>query len=198
MAQLAEMGVAVPQEFRGEMALAGEWQTVSERTIEDPGKDGDSAINIGVRKRKFEGQEEEEEAGERVVKKGWGSTTRKYPGFQEEDEDLDALLQTTTVVNGKRSDRLPVKAERQPSDTEIKVEKTEAAEDGEQPSVKKEESESGVNRWIPEAADSTADPAIKTEAPEGTDIPPELANEPSEGQAAGVVFKKRKPKHTRK
>jgi hypothetical protein len=199
VAQLAEMGVAVPQEFRGEMALAGDWETVSERTIEESGKDGDSSrINIGVRKRKFEGQEEEEEAGERVVKKGWGSTTRKYPGFQEEDEDLDALLQTTTVVNGKKADSERVKTETGPGDSTIKVEKAEAEEGEVLSGVKKEDSEPGVSRWIPEDTNSTTNTAIKTEKPEETNESPDVAKEAQEGQATGVVFKKRKPKHARK
>lgn len=203
------MGVAVPQEFRGEMALAGDWETVSERKIEGPGEDS-AAINIGVRKRKREGQEEEEEeeeggASEKVVKKSWGSTTRKYPGFQEEDEDLDALLQSTTVIHGKKADRPAVKTEPSPSDATVKVEKTEAAEDEELPGVKKNDPEPGVSRWIPEEKSLTTDAAIKTEDNAAiktedteTNVPSEVAKEPSEVQAAGIVFKKRKPKHARK
>ncbi len=93
------MGVAIPEEYRGEMAMAGEWKTVSERAIsgaedeyldQKPG----SLLNVGVRKRKFEGQEEEEAAGETVARKGWGSGTRSYPG-DAEDDDLDALLSGT-------------------------------------------------------------------------------------------------------
>lgn len=197
VAQLAEMGVAVPQEFRGEMALAGEWETLSERQIE---KYGDSsAINIGVRKRKHEGQEgeEEEEGAERVVKKSWGSTTRKYPGFQEEDEDLDALLQSTTVVNGKKA-RQAVKMEPSGSDVTVKVEKTETTEEPEPAGIKKEDSESGVSGWVPEDTSSATDAAIKTEEPDETNVPSEVAKEPIEGQAAGIVFKKRKSKHTKK
>ena len=105
LAQLAAMGVAVPEDYRREMAMAGDWQTVSERLVyEDVKKEEDtedvkpalptgdsSKINIGVRKRKFEGQDEEEEAGEKVVRKGWGSTIRAYPGTNQ-DPDLDALL----------------------------------------------------------------------------------------------------------
>ena len=104
--QLAEMGVVVPEDFRREMAMVGDWQTTSQRILydshakadgikkEEDGEDSKATLNIGVRKRKFEGQEEEEDAGERVVRKGWGSTTRAYPGAGGDDEDLDALLQT--------------------------------------------------------------------------------------------------------
>lgn len=104
LAQLAELGVAVPEDFRKEMAMVGDWQTASERLIYDTAKkeeDGGDVkpegLNIGVRKRKFEGQEEEEEAGERVVRRGWGSTVRAYPG-QDDDKDLDALLMTTKIL----------------------------------------------------------------------------------------------------
>ena len=76
LAQLAEMGVAVPEDFRREMAMAGDWQTTSERLVYDNDfvkkEDGDDVkadgLNIGVRKRKFEGLEEEAEAGETVVR----------------------------------------------------------------------------------------------------------------------------------
>ena len=49
-------------------------------------------LNVGVRKRKHEGAEEEEEAGEAVVRRGWGSTTREYPGNLASVEDIGALL----------------------------------------------------------------------------------------------------------
>ena len=110
LAQLAELGVAVPEDFRKEMAMVGDWQTTSERLIydtvkkeEDGGDVKPKGLNIGVRKRKFEGQEEEEEAGERVVRRGWGSTVRAYPG-QDYDKDLDALLMTTKVLKQEEGD----------------------------------------------------------------------------------------------
>lgn len=99
LAQLAEMGVAVPEEFRGDLAMAGDWQVVSERVIHDDEggvkteendeRDGGSNVerkyaaaegsSIGVRKRKYQGQEEEgggeeeDEAGEvMAAPRGWG------------------------------------------------------------------------------------------------------------------------------
>lgn len=99
LAQLAEMGVAIPEEFRREMAMAGDWQYLTERPVsetlktengsEDHKNDG---LNVGVRKRKYEGQEEEEQAGEIIARKGWGSTTRTYPDTAKLDDDLDFLL----------------------------------------------------------------------------------------------------------
>ncbi|KAL4779730.1 hypothetical protein BJX76DRAFT_339939 [Aspergillus varians] len=109
MAQLAEMGIAIPEVYRGEMALAGDWQTVSEKVIssgegEEGGKEKEPTT-LGVRKRKHDREmdEEEEEAkreAERFVSKGWGSRTRRYPGAKDEEnlEDLDALLASTKEV----------------------------------------------------------------------------------------------------
>lgn len=114
LAQLAEMGVAVPEDFRREMAMAGDWQILSEKVVynndslkkEEYNEDvKPSGLSMGVRKRRFEGQEEEE-AGEPVVKKGWGSTIRTYPGAKEDDDDLDTLLGTTkrrVVTEGEGS-----------------------------------------------------------------------------------------------
>ncbi|KMU87580.1 hypothetical protein CIHG_05973 [Coccidioides immitis H538.4] len=64
MEQLAEMGVAIPEEFRPEMALAGEWKTVSETLVTDSTGRDTAAMVKGVRKRKLDGQEEGEEGEE--------------------------------------------------------------------------------------------------------------------------------------
>lgn len=102
MAQLAEMGIAVPDEYRGEMALAGDWQVVSQKPV-DLGQQAEEgpSLNVGVRKRKFEGQEEEEEADETVKQKGWGSTTKEYPSNAK--KDLDALLAGSIPVKKEGS-----------------------------------------------------------------------------------------------
>ena len=104
MAQLAEMGIAVPNEFRGEMALAGDWQVVSQKTVES-GQETEkgSLLTVGVRKRKFEGQEEDEGAGETVQRKGWGSTTKRYPSHAH--RDLDVLLAGN--ISAKKEESLP-------------------------------------------------------------------------------------------
>lgn len=92
-AQLAEMGIAVPESARANVAMPGDWQTLSRKVVAEPAADVDEKLNIGVRKRKFENQEEEEEeAGEVVVKRGWGSTTKTYPTSTSTSESLDSLL----------------------------------------------------------------------------------------------------------
>ena len=181
------MGVAVPDDFRKEMAMAGDWQIVSERPVYDTIKqEGDSndtkpydaddkpeALNKGVRKRKHEGQDEEEEAGERVVRKGWGSTTRTYPG----DVDLDVLLNGTKMK--QRQSIHEGTASPATNDPLAKDEglnsttKTDSAHST--PLIKKEESDH--NNDVPDPATLVNTSAKQEEEP-----------------AAGFVFKKRKPK----
>ncbi|KAF1356885.1 hypothetical protein BDV97DRAFT_342910 [Delphinella strobiligena] len=123
MEQLASMGVVVPQEYRKELpSIGGEWTTVSETPIYNvKEEDGDSKAAIGtfgVRKRKLDEDEEEAEA---VVRKGWGSKLKTYPGSKgSNDEDLDALL------NGAVIKKKEIKKE--DSDTTVNKEDSEAPE----------------------------------------------------------------------
>ena len=192
LAQLAELGVAVPEDFRKEMAMVGDWQTTSERLIydtvkkeEDGGDVKPEGLNIGVRKRKFEGQEEEEEAGETVVRRGWGSTVRAYPGH-DDDEDLNALLMTTKVLKREEGDveGKPATGSFSRAGRVIDQSAEEAsliAANG-QP-IKREESSENVllPETMPEKHGVEA-PAIKQE---------------DDAAAMGVVFKKRKAKPIR-
>lgn len=103
LAKLAEMGIAVPEDFRRGMAMAGEWQTVSEKPIYGSIKEEiaeeaklDLSISRGVQKREHEEQEDEEEAEETAVQRGWGIKTRQYPGATgDKGDDLEALLKGT-------------------------------------------------------------------------------------------------------
>lgn len=117
VARLAEMGVAVPEEFRREMAMAGDWQVVSERPLYGPGIKGEkeegggeeqkysNGLNIGVRKRKYGGQEEDDEVAEMGARRAWGSMIHTYPDprTQNGQEDLDSLL-GKTKLNRLRED----------------------------------------------------------------------------------------------
>ncbi|BDD58431.1 hypothetical protein MPDQ_006518 [Monascus purpureus] len=180
MAQLAEMGIAIPDEFRGEMALAGEWKTVSEKVIQEKKKEPSSSSTpaaVGVRKRKHEGGDEDSEgedpAPTRFVSRGWGSALKQYPGSKE-DEDLDALLESTKEIKRVKpsvSDTPDAKN----SDTPVKDEgQATVQETDEVPHVKKEE---------PTDAAMTLTTAAETERKEAV---PE------------VIFKKRRPKAMRK
>lgn len=100
--QLAEMGIAVPGDSGAAITASGGWQVVSRKPVSESTETVEDKLNIGVRKRKFEGQEEEEEAGETVVKRGWGSTTKTYPGANSTSDDLSSLL-TGAILRKKDS-----------------------------------------------------------------------------------------------
>ena len=191
--QLAEMGVAIPEDFRREMAMAGDWQTMSERPIyeavkkeEDDQDEKSTGMSIGVRKRKYEGQDEEDEAGETVVRRGWGSTIRTLPGAGNEEDDLDTLLNATRVPR-KKDDFSNATATRI-ADTRVlftepgpSVNSNAAGSPG-VPPIKKEESIEGTGGLVAPQDEGTSNQAVKQEE-----------NTPG----GGIVFKKRRPKSTR-
>ena len=197
LSQLAAMGVAVPEDFRREMAMAGNWQTLSERPLYEEAKEEEDpkdtkppdtdikrqGLNIGVRKRKYEGQDEEEEAGERVVRKGWGSTTRTYGGSSD-DVDLDALLNGTVYKENRPAEEYMAasKSGQQPADSKRPEHLSNGEAAANIPPIKGEESDLKLmsHPFSPRENGFHA-PSTKQE------------DEP----ASGVVFKKRKPKQTR-
>jgi len=96
------MGVNVPQGFRSEMAMAGDWQTLSQHVVDEPFSE--TPLSKGVKKRKYEGQQEDEEekeaAGEAVVRRGWGATTKTYPGH--DDASLDDLFLSSISIKKEK------------------------------------------------------------------------------------------------
>ncbi|KAJ5596714.1 hypothetical protein N7450_003172 [Penicillium hetheringtonii] len=184
MAQLAEMGVAIPQEYRADMSLAGEWQTLSETKVATDDQEG-AAKSVGVRKRKHEGDEYEEgegiegDAPGKTTSQGWGSKLRTYPGQQdEEDDDLDALLSSSKEF--KKNKKTPTEA---------------ASKEQKQDSVPRAENEDEASKSaVPETDKS---PDAKAEAT-GVDSEPSKEEKPAGEESTGFVFKKRKPKAMRK
>ncbi|KAJ6171101.1 hypothetical protein N7470_000168 [Penicillium chermesinum] len=174
IAQLAEMGVAVPNEYRADLALAGNWQTVSETKIMEP--DEVATKSIGVRKRKLNEEEVDEEGEplEQYEHKGWGSRMRSHPVGRQDDDDLDALLASTTNLKKTKNPKTGMGNEEAP-----KPEVLPKSEEAPEPT--------------PEAASTIA---IKTE--EGVDTALPTNETPASESAPGVVFKKRKPKVMRK
>lgn len=185
--QLADMGIAVPADVQKEMAMAGDWQTQFVTPIyhkrddikaeDDSEEPKASTLAVGVRKRKYEGDEEKEEAGAVVVKKGWGSTTRSWNA--DNDGDLDSLLGTVSTVKRKPDTSSEVllatdSATKTPLYGQLSQELNRVPE--EQP-IKRENSE-----------DMTI-PAVTPTYP--TDTP--LKSEEDAG-TPGVFFKKRKAK----
>ncbi|KAG5294922.1 U1 zinc finger domain-containing protein [Histoplasma ohiense] len=193
LAQLVELGVAIPEEFRPDLALAGDWKVVEETIAEEKGHEQDpmAGLNIGVRKRKFEGQEEEEAAGETVMRKGWGLTTRAFP---DDGKDIDALLERATELKrkGPNMETPDVKAEREgvvDGSVDIAARKEDpAANDGDVPPIKREERGNGS---------TVAGTKEKGGAKDVSRSASEALGETSEGIVPAVVFKKRKPKHAR-
>ncbi|KEF56072.1 uncharacterized protein A1O9_07653 [Exophiala aquamarina CBS 119918] len=99
-AQLADLGIKVPEQVRSEMAMAGDWAVISNQPVIEEQRE--QPLSVGVKKRKLEGQEEEEETGERegiVARPRWGATTRRFPGYDE--ADLDGLL-SGSISTAKR------------------------------------------------------------------------------------------------
>ena len=197
LAQLAEMGVAIPEDFRREMAMAGDWQTTSERLIYDSDflkKEEDSedvklgGLSVGVRKRKFEGQEEEEEAGETVIRKGWGSTMRTYPGAGDDEDDLDALLKSTKRIRRQGDGLLPFGSERSsgPEHADSHATTMGSQPDLDSPAIKKEES-----------AGSDVLPGTRSNQTAIVEVHPESVKQEDNSPDAGVIFKKRKAKPIR-
>jgi hypothetical protein len=112
--QLAEMGIAVPDELRSDMAMAGDWQTVAQKRSDDTTTALESTI-IGVRKRKLDEDEQEDvDAGlAKPERKIWGKSVRTYPGQHEQARDLDDLLAGTKQF---KKDVPETKAKREPVD----------------------------------------------------------------------------------
>jgi hypothetical protein len=191
MQQLAQMGVAVPEEFRKEMAMAGDWQTLKVTRIEQSKtEDGDSkeAVAFGIRKRKFEDQEEEEAIlgiGEAAPSKNraWGSRRKEFPGSTRGagEDDLDALLGGVMV---KRD----VKVEdgedgKEGEDALVEGEDADGKDEtAEQLSLKKSDSEQ-EQEAIKKLEEVTPEAPVKTE---------EVSEKATETPGAGIVFKKRK------
>ncbi|KAF5972931.1 formin binding protein [Fusarium coicis] len=178
--QLAAMGVAMPSDFRPEMAMPGEW-TVTNTRIIDAKTEEDEEAKVearanGVRKREAtEDEKEEENAVRGLFKKPrrWGRDSKAMP--QQEDQELDALLSGSTFT--------PRTAKEETEDTtNVKKE-----EDATADTAVKTEDATEVKR-----EDNTD---VKTETPAEPLIKPEP--EEAESGVQTVVFKKRKPKGIR-
>lgn len=192
--QLASLGVSLPDEFRKDLAMAGDWQVTSTTVVTDPPADGSNpgASARGVHKRERTDEEiEEEKAIKGLYKKPrrWGRDSRTVAG-DGGNPDLDALLSGGLVVKKQEDDG--VKKE---EDAEPAPEPAPAKQEEKEPSLLKEEpSEEGITAL----AEIPTDPSSKTEtlAPKREDGA--STAETSETHAVpAVTFKKRKPKNIR-
>lgn len=108
--QLAEMGIQVPDDYRAEMAMAGDWKSVAQiKPDHDVATNEDTSV--GIRKRKLDEQEQEDiDAGEEpTAKRVWGRTVRRYPG--QETEDLNSLLAGKILLKSDKEGEEAVKLE---------------------------------------------------------------------------------------
>lgn len=177
--QLAELGVAIPRELRGEVAIAGEWTVTATRVVQaaEGGEDVKNEARATGVKRERERTEEEKEQDEAIKglfgkRRKWGVDS-KVVG-EEEDGELEELLRRG--VGGVKKEE-GVKKE---GAGEVVVVKTE------------EQDTEGLGEAL------GADKAV---AAGSTDIKTEdgaiTAPVKEEGDPAAVVFKKRKPKNIR-
>ena len=169
--------------------MIGDWQVISEKPV---GENQDQPLNIGVRKRKVDEEEEEALAAGEIItkKKGWGQTYKKFPGSKGgADMDLDALftMKKKTVKNEPGVKEEPPAMKEEPP--KINEESEVKAEDAE-----------GDLQDIPALdvvkgkVETEADAPLKAdpEAPEARVETSVNAQEASAVPVPTVVFKKRK------
>ncbi|KAF1930963.1 U1 zinc finger domain-containing protein [Didymella exigua CBS 183.55] len=161
--QLASMGIALPEEARQDMGMAGDWKVVTKKVVGELNEQGqfeDKQLNKGVHKRKVDETEEDRIAAEGLItkKKGWGHTYKLFPGSKgNDDDDLDALLGTKKASEVKE-------------ESKAKIEEH-----------VKDEAESKTLQEIPTVEEAEADAAA---AP--------VKQEEDTPAAPAIVFKKRK------
>ncbi|KAI5780433.1 hypothetical protein EDC01DRAFT_668083 [Geopyxis carbonaria] len=219
LAELAALGVAMPEAFRGDLALPGEWTTVAVEQVKHKSEKEKVREELAelVQKEKEEGERkrrwEEMDADEKALK-GFRIETRTYPAEARGGDD-------DGVVPPKMKFEFKKKVKREEPEEEKKEEALVKTEDGEVAQVKVADTEANVKTEADAAAPTTSDttppstsaPAIKQEdlpsptldAPAmGAEDAAAIKTEDSEDAApppavdAGVVFKKRKAKPMRK
>ncbi|PNS19929.1 hypothetical protein CAC42_7896 [Sphaceloma murrayae] len=141
--QLAAMGVAVPDEFRKDMAIASEWSTVSatpvyhRRDVKEETRDGnedEGKVPPGslAGKRRRESEADDDDGLDRVngKRKVWGTTLKAYPGAKGSNgEDFEALLSGSVIKKESVSTQQDeVKGEEDDLDG-VQVKKEESVED---------------------------------------------------------------------
>jgi hypothetical protein len=188
LAQLAELGVSIPDDFRPDMALAGEWQVTSQRVLEPDGETKVEAKAMGVKRER--GEEDEDPEAAEIKKRRWGSKFRTHPA-EEDDTDLDALL--NQVISNGHPPTVKV---------EMKSEGSNPAEVKREGDIKS----TPVNATLAENETDVphVSERVKEEPQEMSKIPGEIPysdgvakQEETEQIATGIVFKKRKAKNIR-
>jgi hypothetical protein len=174
-AQLADMGIEVPDSYRAEMAMASDWKAVPQPNQPRPDDAPADAMSIGVRKRKLDPDEQAqlEADGLPTVRKVWGRDVRHFPG-ETGDDGLEDLLAGKTFVK------------KQKPDVDVKQEPA-AANEASVPSDTAVDSQTLDVTANPVEASSESIPLVKSETAAADDQP-----------TATPIFKKRKGKQAPK
>lgn len=206
--QLASLGVSIPDQFRGDLAMAGEWTVTSTTIVPDKkNKDDDNpqdAIARGVHKRERTEEElKEEEAVKGLFKKPrrWGRDSKTIGTAaggrgEEEEEDLDALLSGGLVVVKKTKEEDD--QDKQGRHDAVVKEKGQDHLPSPPAPFKREPSDNDDDPPpIPDRLPALADDDDDKSA--GPPPPVKTEHDGAEGGASApaVVFKKRKPKNIR-
>jgi hypothetical protein len=196
--QLAELGVNIPTELRGTMAMAGEWTITATRVIEKPGENTDDkesalaegrATGVKRERERTEEEKEQEEAIKGLFKRSrkWGVDSKTMPA--EEDAELEALL-SGPLVKAKKEESEPPRIKTEEDQEEAaQTDAIEPATQEQSPPIKQELDAEEAGLGVAAAVES------------GLGGPPDGADA---GAGAGsisggstVMFKKRKPKNMR-
>ena len=182
------MGIKVPEGFRSEIAMAGDWQSVSQQVVDETSSE--APLSVGVKKRKYEGQEEDENereaAGEAVVRRGWGATTKNYPGRNE--VDLDDLLSGPISVKKEKTGT---------SSTQFVSEETGPSKQEENPALDGDGIEGGNYTSLPKVENPLIDNTIQDQSIVKEETGSHQMSKPMGKMPMEVpmpVFKKRKAK----
>ncbi|KAI5855702.1 hypothetical protein BZA05DRAFT_389405 [Tricharina praecox] len=200
MKELEALGVAMPEEFRGDLALPGEWSTVSvtyekpkmtekERMQKEIAEQQKKEMDEAERKRKWDELDEDDKEI-----RSFKIQERTYPGAAAPDVDVDSLF-GKGKSKVKVEEDVPVgkpvafKVDKKEEGIKREDEAEDEGEDTREPLVKRERSESPPGITVKAEETNAPDVVLKKEEEE------EEAPAPA---ASGVVFKKRKAKSMRK
>jgi len=189
MKELEALGVAMPEAFRGDLALPGEWTTVSVEEAKAPltekemlqkelAEASKKEMEETERKRKWDQLDEDEKE-----LRSFKIQERTYPGAQNEEVDVAALFAKKGKGKGKVVPKVEeVAEEKKPFTFRVKKEESEG-EDGDEVKVD----------IMKEPEENLPGITIKTE-----DQVIDIKKEDAPPAGEGVVFKKRKVKTMRK
>lgn len=191
--QLAEMGIQVPDQLRGEMAMAGGWQVVPKPKPEEDAEE--ESLSVGIRKRKLEESDEEEQKITRSSRNAWGRTPKSYS--DQDSSALDALLSSHVPLKERKEikdeeGQLPRAEKRTPTACSAKEEPLDANENATSaPTVGDTKASASASEGIKLKAEEARDATKSLVQPE----PTEDNGETTISQATAIpVFKRRKSK----